>query len=88
MRLAVSPGPQPPQIFTARGFEAFFPGAGTLGCAVCLTPWLFLLAYLYANVGPPSLPTTAFSCLAASSRPQLPVSTSPTGLDECFFFKS
>ena len=37
---------QPPQVFTARGFEALVPCAGTLGCAVCLAPQLFLLVCL------------------------------------------
>ena len=39
-----------------RGFEASFHHAGTLGCAVCLPPQLFLLAYPHANMGPPSPP--------------------------------
>ena len=51
MRLTVSPANPPAQDFIARDFEAFFPCAGTLGCAVCLTPQLFLPVYLYANVG-------------------------------------
>ena len=56
--------PQPPQIFTARGFEALFFHAGPLGCAVCLTPQLFLPVYLHVNVGPPAtaLPTRSSSC--------------------------
>ena len=41
----------PYRFFTARGFEAFFPCAGTLGCAVCLTPQLFFPVYSHANVG-------------------------------------
>ena len=51
------PPPQPPQVFTARGFEAFFSRAGSLGCVVCLAPQ-FLLVYLHVNVGLPSLPAT------------------------------
>ena len=51
--------PQPPQVFSVRGFEALFPGTGTLGCAICLTLQLFLPVYLHANVGPPGLPATA-----------------------------
>ena len=43
---------QAPQVFSVRGFEALFPCAGTLGCAVCLAPQLFLLVYLHENVGP------------------------------------
>ena len=44
--------PQPPQVFSIRGFDASFLGTGTLGCVVCLNPQLFLLAYLHPNVGP------------------------------------
>ena len=34
VRLAVSPAPTPPQVFTSRGFEAFFSHSGILGSAV------------------------------------------------------
>ena len=47
--------PQPPQVFSVTGFEVLFLCAGSLGCAVCLAPQLFLLFYLHANVGLPSL---------------------------------
>ena len=50
--------PQLPQVFSVRGFEALFPYTGTLGCAICLAPQLFLLVYPHANVGPPGLPAT------------------------------
>ena len=76
---------QPPQFFTVRGFEALFPHTRTLSCVVCLATQLFLLVYLDMNVGPLALPAEA---LPGSSPPQLPVFTSPTGLDECFFFNS
>ena len=63
--------PQPPQVFTAGGFEAFFSCAGILGCVVCLTPQLFLLVYLHVKVGPPSLPDatlpTLVCCLSLCS---------------------
>ena len=52
MRPGVSATPQPPQIFSVRGFEALFPHAGALGCTVCLTPQLFLPVY-------PSPPATS-----------------------------
>ena len=39
----------PHRCFSQR-FEALFPCAGALGCAVCFAP--FLLVYLCANVGP------------------------------------
>ena len=45
------PLPQPPQDFTARGFEALCLHTGTLGCMICLAPQLFLPVYLHANVG-------------------------------------
>ena len=35
------------RFFSARGFEALFNCAGTLGCMVCLAPQLFLLVYLH-----------------------------------------
>ena len=79
VRLGVSPTKHPPQVFTARGFEAFFTCAGTMGCAVCLAPQLFLPTY------PPSLPVTALPHFLS---PQLPDSAPPTSLDECFFFNS
>ena len=77
----ILPPPQPQQVFTVRGFQAFFPCAGTLGCAVCLTLQLFLPVYLHSNVEPPAVPATI-------SPTQLPISTSSAGLGECFFFSS
>ena len=76
---------QCPKIFTDRGFEALFPWAGALGCAVCLAPQLFLLVYPYANMGAPGPPANA---LPQSSPSWMPPSAPPTGLDECFFFHS
>ena len=78
----------PHRFFSVRGFEALFPHAGTLGCAVCLAPQLFLL--VYPHVGPPAPPATALLSPPASAMPQVLstwqlVSASPTGLDECFF---
>ena len=60
MRLEVSPAAAstPTGVFSQR-FEALFPLTGTLGCAVYLTPQLFLLVYLHVNVGLPTLPATA-----------------------------
>ena len=62
--------PQLSQVFSVRGFESFFPCAGTLSCAVCHTPLLFLPVYLQANVGlpapsvaaSPGPPATTLSC--------------------------
>ena len=58
---------------------------GTLGCVVCLAPKLFLLVYLHANVGLPTPPAAASLRVLSA---WLPVSTPPTGLDDCFFFNS
>ena len=60
------PPPQTPQIFTARGSEAFFSIAGSLSCAVSLAPQLFLLIYLHVNVGPPILPAAPSPAWSAS----------------------
>ena len=72
-------------MFSVRGFQALFPQTGTLGCAACLTPQLFLLVYLYANVGPPS--PQAATLPQVLTAPLL-VSAPPSSLGECFFFNS
>ena len=92
----------PTGVFNQR-FEALFPRAGALGCAVCFAPLPFLPVYLWANVGQRSLLAAAWSVLfhnpqphwvcqlppcRESSLPWLPISTPPTSLDECFFFIS
>ena len=86
------PQPQPPHVFTTRGFEAVFPHAGTLGYVVSIAPQLFLSAYLQANVINPinqPLPHPPVHCLALHPfLPQLPISTLTTSLDDCFFFNS
>ena len=78
------PPPQPPQVFIARGFEAFFSHAGTLGCEVCLTIQLFFPVYPHANVGPSAAASTAQSsscCLA--THPLHPDCPSPPLLPAC-----
>ena len=85
--------PQVPYMFLVRGLGALFPCAGTLGCTVCLASWLFLLVYLHTNVWLPSLPATTLpgppaTALLRVLSTKLPISTSSTGLDECFFFNS
>ena len=60
---------------------------------VCLTPQLFLLVYLHANVGPPSPQATASlsppaAALLGVLSTRQPVSTHPSGMDESFFFNS
>ena len=91
-----------PGVFNQR-FEALFPHAGALGCAVCFAPPPFLPLYLCANVEPRGLLAAALparfhnlprcgvrqpSPCCESCPPLLPVSAPPTGLDECFFFIS
>ena len=51
--------PQPPHVFSVRGFEALFSCVRNLGCTVCLAPQLFLLAYLHVNMGPHNPPGAA-----------------------------
>ena len=83
--LGASPTDVSPTDFLVRGFEALFPHAGTLGCAVCLTPQMFLPVYLHVNRDRPLhqlLPCQEFS------PPWLPISAPPTSLDKCFFFNS
>ena len=81
-------------------FEALFPWIGALGCEVCFAPPPCLEVYLCANVGPQGLlaaapfhnPPPHWVCqpppCCESSLPHLPISASPSGLDECFFFIS
>ena len=93
-RLRVSPiaASNPTGVFSQR-FEALFPCTKTLSCEVCLAPQLFLLVYLHMNVGLSSPQSTTSPDPPAAALPrilsaQLPVSTPPAGLDECFFFNS
>ena len=85
--------PQPPQIFTARDFEALVSCAGTLGCMVCHSvhqllpcPPAAALPALLHNL-PPRWVRQLLPC-RESSPPQLPVYAPLTSLDECFFFIS
>ena len=103
MSLGVSPvaASTPTGVFSQR-FEALFPPAGDLGCAVCFAPPLFLLVYLCTNVRPQGLPaTTLWGLLAAAwpaplhnppprrgRQPPPRYKSSPTGLGEYFFFIS
>ena len=74
----------PTGVFNQR-FEALFPFAGALGCAVCFALLPFLPVYLCTNVGPQGLPAAATQRVLPT---RLPVSAPSTGLDECFFFNS
>ena len=94
VRLGVSPAAAstPWGVFNQR-FQALFPCMGTLGCVVCLAPQLFLPVYLHTNVGPPAPPASVLPSPPAAALPQVlsaqwPISTPPTGLDQCFFFNS
>ena len=94
--------PTPMGVFNQR-FEALFPRAGALGCAVCFSPPPFFLVYLCVNVGlrgllaaawpaqfhnpPPRWVHQLLPC-RTSSPPWLPVSAPLTGLDEFFSFIS
>ena len=99
-RLGVSPtaAPTPAGVFN-QGFEALFPRAGALGCAVCFTPH-HLSGLSVCECGalgcypPLCLPRSSHTPPVwvpprpgESSLPQ-PVSAPPTGLDECLFFIS
>ena len=61
MRLGVSPAATstPTGVFNQR-FEALFPHAGALGCAISFAPPLFLPVYLCTNVGPQGLLAAAW----------------------------
>ena len=61
--------PQSPQVFLFSSFEVLFPHAGTLVCVVCLAPQLFLLFYLHANVGLPTLPAAILPTLVLQLLP-------------------
>ena len=87
--------PQPPQVFTVRGFEVLVSHARTLGCPVCLSPQLLLLTYSHVKVEYSSLPSTTLPACdwqplacRVPSLPWLLISAPPTSLDEYFFFNS
>ena len=104
MRLGVSPATSTPKAFSISGLRFYFPSLEPWGCSVCFAPTPFLLVYLCANMGLPSLPAAAWRdppappcpphstiChLAGSSSHHLSVSVSapPTSLDECVLFNS
>ena len=59
-------------------FEALFPRAGALGCAVCFAPHLFLRVYLHENVGPPTPPVPP--CFICQLLPYWPAAALPAPL--------
>ena len=81
VRLGVSPAAAstPTGVFNQR-FEALFPRAGALGCAVCFAPPRFLPVYLCANVGPRGLLAAAWPAPfipQSATSPGPPASTLP-----------
>ena len=92
VRLGVSPAATTPTYFYCQRFWGFIsphwnPGLCGLSRSPVIPP-----GYVHTNAGSPShrLTCLVFQWLPcpASSPPRLPVSTAPTGLDECFFFNS
>ena len=91
--------PQPPQTFTARGFEALFPrwnpGLHGLSHSPVVSPSLCThkcettqstsLHFAFPVCQLPHLPGSPAATLPMSSPLWLPVFTPPTSLDECFF---
>ena len=99
VRLGVSPAaaPTPRGVFNQR-FEALFPRAGALGCAVCFAPCLsswFISVRMWGHrvcwwsdcltVLSHTLPVSVPPWPRKSSPPRLPVSAPPTSLDEGLF---
>ena len=78
MRLGVSPtaASTPTGVFNQR-FEALFPRAGALGCAVCFAPLPFLPVYLCVNVEPQGLPAAAWPAPFHNLPPYWQIATSP-----------
>ena len=71
VRLAISPTTSTTMGVFNLCFEALFPRAGNLGCAVCVAPLPFLPVYLCANVGPQGLPAITLWGLLAAAWPAL-----------------
>ena len=94
VRLGVSPAAAstPTGVFNQR-FEALFPGARALGCVVCHPAHQLLPCWPAAALPVPAPQSATLLGLLAAALPLflsawLLVSTTPTGLDECFFFIS
>ena len=66
LRVSSAAASTPTGVFNQR-FEALFPQAGAVGCAVCFSPPLFLPVYLCVNVGPQGLPATTLWGLPAAA---------------------
>ena len=75
---------QPPQVFSVRCFETYFPTLEpcvmqSVSLPSCSSWFIFMQMY--------DLPLHQLPC-CTSSPSQLPLSAPSTSLDECFFFKS
>ena len=101
MKLGVSPlPPQPPQVFSVRGLRLYFPELEPWVAWSASLPAVCPI-YLCGNVGPqgllvvrlptPFIPQSASLGPATATRvlfAPVPISTPPTGRDECVFFIS
>ena len=75
----------PHRCYQSEVLRLYFPCTRTLSCVVCLTPQLFLPVYPHVNVGTPGPPAATSPRVLSAQRP---VSTPPSGQDECFFFNT
>ena len=85
--------PQPPQVFSIRGFRLYFPTLElwVLQCVSLPSCYSqFICTQMWDNplCQPPPCQVCLLLLCPKSSSPWLPVSPPPTGLDECFFFNS
>ena len=86
VRLGVSPAAAstPIGVFNQRFGALFSPCWNSVLHSLSRSP-IVLPVYLHANVGLPSLPAAALPWVLSA---QLPISTPPPSLGECFFFNS
>ena len=92
------PLPQSPLVLQLEVMSLYFPGAGTLGCAVWPGAGISCSQGVPPDFYPPHVNVGLPFCWSpwllthchhpASSPPRLPVSAPPTHLDKYFFFKS
>ena len=92
VRLGLSPTTSTPTGFYRQSFWGFIfphqnPGLCGLSCSPVVPPSLFACKY-GATQSSCCLPTYPVTTLSHVSLPQLPVSSLPTSLNECFFFNS
>ena len=87
--------PQPPQVFSISGLRLYFPTLGpwvapSVSIPSCSSRFIcmWMLDHLVWNPKSTTLPGPPATALLWVLSTQLPVSTPPTGLNECFFFTS